>query len=140
MAQPRTDGSSEGHSDTLHEDTYLHSTEASATLDSSNSTKFRPYSQLLAALLFILLYVYITLIALMVTGYLDHRTFDIDNIGLVSTVSIALTLVDPGGLLVHISESPHTVHRRNISDICHFDHGRDGLSRAVSWLPVLDLP
>jgi hypothetical protein len=89
MSQAHADGPSDGHSDARQENTaLLPSDEASAILDNLNPARFRPYSRILVVLLFILLLVYVTLTALMVTGYLERRTFDIDKIGLVSTVSI----------------------------------------------------
>jgi hypothetical protein len=89
MSQAHADRPSDGRGDDRHEDTaLLPSDEASAILDDLNPARFRPYSRILVVLLFILLYVYITLTALLVTGYLERRTFDIDKIGLVSTVRI----------------------------------------------------
>jgi hypothetical protein len=90
MVQAHADRPSDNLGDT-HE-TLLPSTEAtgSVVLDNLNPRRFRPYSRLLVVLLFILLYVYISLVVLMITGYLDRRTFDIDKIGLVSTVSAVL--------------------------------------------------
>ena len=55
-----------------------------------NPARFRPYARRLVVLLVVLLYVYVSFLALRITGYLDRRTFDIDKVGPVSTVGILL--------------------------------------------------
>lgn len=78
-----------------------------SSTDNLNPARFGSYSRLLVVLLFILLYVLVTLLALMLTGYLNNRTFNIDKIGLVSTVS---AVNNPGGFRRNLLGCDYNAH------------------------------